>query len=242
MKIKLFTIPNVITCLNLAAGCVAIERAFAGDFAGAFGAIAVAAVFDFLDGFCARLLKSYSEVGKQLDSLADAVSFGAAPALVLFCFLRGMPGVIWEAYLAFAVAAFSALRLAKFNLDERQSVDFIGLPTPANALLISSLVFVMTHQGKGAFHFLLSSPWYLIGLAAVLSVLLVSEIPMFSLKFKSLRPRGNEKRYVFLVLSLVMLILWQLSAVPAIVGLYILLSLFFRIICRASSNTLEPNR
>ena len=242
MKIKLFTIPNGITCLNLVAGCVAIERAFAGDFAGAFGAVAAAAVFDFLDGFCARLLKSYSEAGKQLDSLADVVSFGAAPALVLFNLLRAFPGTTaWEPWLVFIVAACSALRLAKFNLDERQSVDFIGLPTPANALLVSSLAFVMTRQEKGPLHFLFSSPWWLIGLAAMLSVLLISEIPMFSLKFKSLRWRGNEKRYVFLGIALILLTGWQLTAVPAILALYILLSLFFNTVCRTSSKTLEPS-
>ncbi len=235
MKIKLLTIPNAVTCLNLAAGCAAIERAFAGDWAWAFGMIVVAAVFDFLDGLCARLLHSYSEVGKQLDSLADVVSFGAAPALVLFCFLRDFHGAGWEAYLAFAVAVFSALRLAKFNLDTRQSVDFIGLPTPANALIISSSIYVLGETPG-------FSPWWLIGVAGGLSVLLVSEIPMFSLKFKSLGWRGNEKRYVFLGLSAVLLILCGLKAVPVIGGLYILESICLRISCRTSSKILEPSK
>ncbi len=239
MKIKLLTIPNAVTCFNLAAGCAAIERAFAGDWACAFGMIAAAAVFDFLDGLCARLLHSYSEVGKQLDSLADVVSFGAAPALVLFCFLRHFYGAGWEAYLVFVIAVFSALRLAKFNLDERQSVDFIGLPTPANALIISSLIYVLSVR-EGFAQGL--SPWWLIGAAGALSALLVGEIPMFSLKFKSLRLRGNEKRYVFLGLSAILLILWRIEAVPAIGALYILESICLRIICRTSPKIVEPSR
>lgn len=232
MKIKLFTIPNIITCLNLVAGCIAIERSFAGDFGGAFLWVVIAAVLDFLDGFSARLLKSYSEVGKELDSLADAVSFGAAPAFVLFNLLRldGMTG--WVPYLAFIVAAFSALRLAKFNLDTRQSTEFIGLPTPANALLIVSLVYLLTAQEKGPLLFLASSPWILIGLAALLSLLLVSEIPMFSLKFKSFAWKGNQIRYIFLLFSLILLIWLRLYAVPVILLSYILFSVLRALACR----------
>ncbi|MDR0953937.1 MAG: CDP-diacylglycerol--serine O-phosphatidyltransferase [Rikenellaceae bacterium] len=229
MKIKLFTLPNAITCLNLAAGCVAIERAFAGDFGGAFVWVVVAAVMDFLDGLVARLLHAYSETGKELDSLADTVSFGAAPAFVLFNLLRQSGFSGWEPWLVFVVALFSALRLAKFNVDTRQSTEFIGLPTPANALLIVSLIFLIgTPEGK-PLAFLLSCPWYLIGLALALSALLVSEIPMFSLKFKSLGWRENKIRYIFLGLSLLLLVLslfgWWMYAPPMILVLYILLSL-----------------
>jgi CDP-diacylglycerol--serine O-phosphatidyltransferase len=232
MKLKLFTLPNAVTCLNLISGCVAVERAFAGDFLLAFLFVAAAAVFDFLDGFCARLLKSYSEVGKQLDSLADMVSFGAAPAFVLFNYLRGVPDISgWEPYLVFVVAAFSALRLAKFNLDERQSTEFIGLPTPANALLIVSMVFSLSSEAGVLIRPLWLS-WVLIGSALVLSVLLVSEIRMFSLKFKSFGWRGNEIRYVFLILSLLLLVLFGLYAVPCILLLYILLSILWNVVCR----------
>jgi len=224
MKLKLFTVPNIITCLNLVAGCFAIERAFAADFPMAFLFVVIAAVLDFFDGFFARLLKSYSDIGKELDSLADMVSFGAAPAFVLFNALRegGFSG--WEPYLVFAVAAFSALRLAKFNLDTRQTTEFIGLPTPANALLIVSLVYLIGLEEKGPMLFLLSSPWWLIGLSLVLSILLVSEIPMFSLKFKSFGWKQNSLRYSFLILSLILLVILKAYAVPCILLLYILLS------------------
>ena len=235
MKIKLFTIPNAITCLNLVAGCMAIEHALAGDFGGAFLFVAIAAVLDFLDGFFARLLRSYSEIGKELDSLADVVSFGAAPAFVLYGLLRegGFSG--WEPYLVFIVAAFSALRLAKFNLDTRQGTEFIGLPTPACALLIVSLAYLFTIDENGPLFFLLSSPWWLIGLASALSLLLVSEIPMFSLKFKSLGWKGNEVRYIFLLVSLVLLVVLKVYAIPCILLLYILASIVRNAVCKISA-------
>ncbi len=227
MKLKLFTVPNAVTCLNLIAGCVAIERSFHGDFAGAFLFVGIAAACDFLDGFLARLLHAYSDVGRELDSLADVVSFGAAPSFALFNLLRtaGFGGP--EVYAVFIVAAFSALRLAKFNLDTRQSDGFIGLPTPANALLVVSLVF-LTGSGpageKGPLLFLLDTPWYGIGLSVVLSLLLVSEMPMFSLKFKSFGWRENEIRYLFLLFAGLLLVLFGIYAIPMIVGAYILIS------------------
>jgi CDP-diacylglycerol--serine O-phosphatidyltransferase len=225
MKIKLFTLPNAVTCLNLVAGCVAIERAFAFDFAGAFLFVSIAAVLDFLDGFTARLLKAYSEVGRQLDSLADAVSFGAAPAFALYNLLRSGGFTGPQVYSVFVVAAFSALRLAKFNLDRRQSEGFIGLPTPANALLIVSLVFLVGGMESRLPLRLLDTPWILIGLSAVLSLLLVSEIPMFSLKFKTFGWKGNAIRYLFLAASLALLLIFRVAAVPMIVGGYIVFSL-----------------
>lgn len=224
MKLKLFTIPNLITCLNLVSGCIAIERTFSGDMAGAFLFILLAAVFDFLDGFFARLLNSYSEVGKELDSLADVISFGAAPSFVMFNALRFYGDFTgWEIYLVFILGAFSALRLAKFNLDTRQTTEFIGLPTPASTLLVVSLVYSSAQEGN-AMGFLLSSPWWLIGLAVVMSLLLVSEIPMFSLKLKSLVWKGNEFRYILVVSALVLLIFFGRFSVPYIMVLYILLS------------------
>ena len=230
MKLKIFTIPNVITCLNLVSGCIAIERSFAGDFLWAFLFVVIAAVLDFFDGFTARLLKSYSDIGKELDSLADVVSFGAAPSFVLFNFLRGEGFTGWEPYLVFVVAAFSALRLAKFNLDTRQTTEFIGLNTPANALLIVSLVYLTGTEEHGILSVLASSPWILIGLAVALSLLLVSEIPMFSFKFKSFGWRGNGLRYSFLLVSLVLLILFRFYAVPCILLLYILVSILRNLI------------
>ena len=233
MKVKLFTVPNMITCLNLVSGCLAIERALAADFGGAFLFVMIAAVLDFLDGFFARLLRSYSDIGKELDSLADVVSFGAAPAFVLFSVLRGNGFMGWEPYLAFIVAAFSALRLAKFNLDTRQTTEFIGFPVPANALLIVSLVYLLTISAQGPLAFLLSSPWWLIALAAILSFLLISEIPMFSLKFKSFGWKGNEIRYLFLIVSLAGLVCFKFYAVPCILLFYILVSIVRNALCRS---------
>ena len=229
MKFKLFTLPNIITCLNLVSGCLAIERAFHGDFLWAFLFVVIAAVFDFLDGFFARLLKAYSEIGKELDSLADMVSFGAAPAFVLFNYMQLHTEAGWLAYAAFIIPAFSALRLAKFNLDTRQNEEFIGLPTPANTLLIVSYIYAAQQNP------LLSpgnSGWALVVGSIILSVLLVSEIPMFSLKFKRFGWRGNELRYIFLLCSAVLLAVFRLEGVPVILSGYIVVSVIRAIFLR----------
>ncbi len=224
MKLKIFTVPNTITCLNLVSGCLSINSAFSGDFLWAFLWIVLAAVFDFLDGFAARLLKSPSEIGKELDSLADAVSFGAAPAFILYNLLTLSGGERWENYLVFIVAAFSALRLAKFNLDTRQTTEFIGLPTPANALLIASTAETLAMNGSAWRDAALSGPWYVIAGAIVLSLLLTSEIPMFSFKFKHFGFRENALRYIFLLYAAALLFAWDLKAVPVVILSYILVS------------------
>ncbi len=184
-------IPNTITCLNLFAGCMSVTVSFAGDFEVAFLLILLAAVFDFMDGMAARMLKAYSAMGKELDSLADMVSFGLAPAVMVYEVISrsDMPDML--TYLAYLIAVFSALRLAKFNIDERQTTSFIGLPTPANALFWGGMIsaystFVMVH------------PYWTLGLIVLMSLLLVSELPLFSLKFKSLRFSDNVVRYLFL--------------------------------------------
>ncbi|MDR2935920.1 MAG: CDP-diacylglycerol--serine O-phosphatidyltransferase [Rikenellaceae bacterium] len=236
MKIRLFTIPNVITLLNLLAGCLAVVAALDHNPPEAFWWIAFAAVCDFLDGFTARTLRSYSEVGKQLDSLADMVSFGVAPAMILFAMLQDFPDLPGGvACVAFLVALFSALRLAKFNIDTRQGDEFIGFPTPANALLIASVGFVAVRG---------SDPWIgalahdAIGLAALavsLSLLLVSEIRMFSFKFKNFSLKDNALRYAFLLYAVVLLAWLQVNALPWIIITYIILStvidLFGRLFC-----------
>ncbi len=189
-------IPNLLTLLNLASGCIATVMALWGKFDMAFWMVVIAAVFDFSDGFAARALKAYSPMGKELDSLADMVSFGVAPSMAMFTLLQGK-GLEWTwAALAFVLAMFSALRLAKFNIDERQSEEFLGLPTPACALFFVSLggIFGMTT--------LLSSPVFLFSAIAVFSLLMVSDIPMFALKFKSFKWQGNELRYCFLIFCL----------------------------------------
>lgn len=220
-------IPNAITCCNLFSGCIACVMAFSGAFDLAMGFIVLGAVFDFFDGMVARLLRVSSPLGVQMDSLADDITFGIAPATIVFNYMNdvlyypGYLGCFSEIipYMAFLIAVFSACRLAKFNVDTRQTNTFIGLPTPANALFWSSLV-----TGAGHWIFNLNAGWVLmIGLILLSSYLLVSEIPMFSLKFKNFSWRCNKTRYVFLVVALPMLVLGYLAPV-AIIAWYLLLS------------------
>lgn len=220
-------IPNTITCCNLLSGCVAATYAFEGVYTIAFVCIILGAVFDFFDGLTARALKVSSPIGKELDSLADVVTFGLAPATMVFSWLREcadahlhmLPAFVVP-FLAFLLVAFSALRLAKFNVDERQTSSFIGLPTPANALFWGALVL-------GSHDKIVSSPfgWMLVvALVLLFSWLLVSEIPMFSLKFKSLAWAPNRIAYIFLLVSLVLLIFLGLNGLSAVIGWYIVLS------------------
>lgn len=220
-------IPNTITCCNLLSGCVAATYAFEGVYTIAFVCIILGAVFDFFDGLTARALKVSSPIGKELDSLADVVTFGFAPATMVFSWLREcadahlhMLPAFAMPFLAFLLVAFSALRLAKFNVDERQTSSFIGLPTPANALFWGSLVI-------GSHDKVVAAPygWMLIvALVLLFSWLLVAEIPMFSLKFKSLAWAPNRIAYIFLLVSLVLLIFLGLNGLSAVIGWYIVLS------------------
>ena len=220
-------IPNTITCCNLLSGCVAATYAFEGAYPIAFVCIIMGAVFDFFDGLTARALKVSSPIGKELDSLADVVTFGFAPAAMVFSWLcectdahLDMLVAFVVPFLAFLLVAFSALRLAKFNVDERQTSSFIGLPTPANALFWGALVL-------GSHDKMVASPfgWVLIvALVLLFSWLLVAEIPMFSLKFKSLAWKPNRIAYIFLLVSLVLLICLGLNGLSAVIGWYIILS------------------
>src|ERR1035437_1611648 len=211
-------IPNFITCLNLFSGCVGVYLAFQGNFQGAFIAIIVSAVFDFFDGFAARLLKAYSPMGKELDSLADMVSFGVLPGAMVFSLLLKTAINEWLPYLAFIIPVFSGLRLAKFNIDERQTSSFIGLPTPANAIFWGGLIISFES-------FLSSYSWLLIILILLFSYLLVAEIPMFSLKFKNYAWKSNQTQYLFLIGCAFILAFFQLSAFPILIGWYIALSI-----------------
>ena len=221
-------IPNAITCCNLFSGCIACVMAFNGRFDLAMLFIVVGAVFDFFDGMVARMLHVSSPLGVQMDSLADDVTFGMAPATIVFCYMKDVLyypeylGAFKEIipYFAFLIAVFSACRLAKFNIDTRQTNTFIGLPTPANALFWSSLV-----TGAGHWIFNLNVGWFLmLALILLFSYFLVSEIPMFSLKFKSFKWKYNKTRFVFLIVSLPMLALGYLAPV-AIISWYMLLSI-----------------
>ncbi|MBR1593588.1 MAG: CDP-diacylglycerol--serine O-phosphatidyltransferase [Alloprevotella sp.] len=219
-------IPNALTCCNLLCGCVAVYFALHAEFGYAYIGIVCGALFDFFDGFAARLLGVSSPIGKELDSLADDITFGLAPAAILFSLLVMCRVSLEASFAAFLISAFSALRLAKFNLDERQALGFIGLPTPANALFFASLGMLL--PGTAA----MGHPELLFGcLMALVPLscwLLVSEIPMFALKFKSYGWRGNELRLSFMVLSVVLLVLLGWGAFAAIVPLYIVTSLVMK--------------
>ena len=214
-------IPNTITCCNLISGCIATYFAFQGDFELALLFIVIGAVFDFFDGMSARLLGVSSPIGKELDSLADDITFGFAPSAIVFSYLCTFHiHLMFVPFLAFVMAAFSALRLAKFNLDERQALGFIGLPTPANALFWGSLILGLQQQGT----YFEGMEWVIIAGTFVSSYLLVSEIPMFALKFKHWGFKGNEVKYLFLLSCIPMLILLGVSSFAAIIAWYVLLS------------------
>jgi CDP-diacylglycerol--serine O-phosphatidyltransferase len=223
-------IPNMITCLSLVSGCIACVAALEGNLLLATVWIMIAAVFDFSDGFAARLLKAYSPMGKELDSLADMVGFGVAPGMIVFHLLgEACPFLplgslnVYIPYLAFVIPAFSGLRLAKFNIDKRQTTSFIGLPVPAHALFWSSLACSLqpvVHSNEALFVIAV------ILSATLTSLLLVSEIPMFSLKVKSTAWKGNERRYILMGCAIVFIVLFGFLGIAGAILLYVLLSVF----------------
>ncbi|MBR2244259.1 MAG: CDP-diacylglycerol--serine O-phosphatidyltransferase [Prevotella sp.] len=215
-------IPNTITCCNLISGCIATFWAFQSDYQMALLFIVIGAVFDFFDGMSARLLGVSSPIGKELDSLADCITFGFAPSAIVFSFLCSSHiHLPYVPFWAFIMAAFSALRLAKFNLDERQALGFIGLPTPANALFWGSLI-----AGSGEWIANIPYATYLILLGTFISsYLLISEIPMFALKFKHWGWKGNDIKYIFLLTCIPLLVFLQISGLAAIIAWYIILSI-----------------
>lgn len=222
-------LPNALTCLSLISGCVACTLALQEQLYYAAVFVIVAAVFDFCDGFAARMLHAYSLVGKELDSLGDMVSFGVAPGMVLFQTLSlAAPELPWGKaalyipYLAFIIPTFSGLRLAKFNIDTRQTTSFLGLPVPANALFWVSVCY--------ATQLLIPENVILYTIVAVIvaiitSFLLISEIPMFSLKIKSLAWKGNELRYLLVAGGILFIVLWGFLGIAGTIVLYIFLSL-----------------
>ncbi|GAB2499474.1 CDP-diacylglycerol--serine O-phosphatidyltransferase [Algoriphagus taiwanensis] len=215
-------IPNFITLLNLLTGVLGIIAVLDGKVLQAATFVLIAAALDFLDGLLARLLKVQSGIGKELDSLADVVSFGVLPGIVLFQMTLGQTQLDWLPYLTLIVPMLSAYRLAKFNLDTRQSDRFIGLPTPANALFISTLPHLALLWPKIGIW--LTSPFFLVGIAWIFSILLISEIPLIALKFKHFRFSGNQFRFLLVGLSVLIFALFQLAGIPLIILSYILLS------------------
>jgi CDP-diacylglycerol--serine O-phosphatidyltransferase len=263
-------IPNAITSSNLFCGCLALIKTFEGDLVWAAYLVGIAVILDFFDGFAARMLKVASPIGKDLDSLADMVTFGAVPAFMMYklidlsyilAFTKGLApesggSGIWSnytpnnlvKYAGLIIAVFSALRLAKFNHDKRQTDAFIGLPTPANALFICGFPLIFNRLGfnfsevnellsmEQVFRdngdvtgsvclFILTSPLVLVISSVVLSLLLVSEIPLLALKFKNFSWKDNEPRFVLIGLSAILLILLQWTAIPLVIVLYLLLSI-----------------
>ena len=220
-------IPNTITCCNLISGCIAVVCALHGEAMSALLFIILGAVFDFFDGFAARLLHVSSPIGKELDSLADDVTFGVAPSAIIFQFLLVQSYPEWMRsveccvpFVAFVMAAFSALRLAKFNLDERQSMDFIGLPTPANALFWGALIVGLQSLPESNYYVTAA----VVAGIFVSSYLLVSESPMFALKFKTWGWKGNEIKFLFLLTCIPILIFMGITGFAAIIAWYVVLS------------------
>lgn len=219
-------LPNALTCGNLLCGCIGVVEVFHNNILLSCLLIGIALVFDFFDGFLARLLNVSSPIGKDLDSLADMVTFGLLPSIIIFQLLmQSIPDLtgIWMAYPAFMIAIFSAIRLAKFNNDPRQSDSFIGVPTPAVAMLVGSLPVILHIYGDEWKQLIINTNHLLI-LTVVVSFLLVSEIRLIALKFKNFGWKGNEFRYSFIAASVFLLLTLHILAVPIILVLYILLS------------------
>lgn len=240
-------IPNIITSLNLLCGSIAILFAASGDLLTASFFVFIGIFFDFFDGLAARWLNAQSEVGLQLDSLADVITSGVAPAVVMVQLLSdsffgtylGISAVFssdaWNSgfmqYIPFTgllIAVAAAYRLAKFNVDIRQSESFVGLPTPANAILILSLPLILHFQGSDQIESFILNKWFLLVMTLLSCILMNAEISLFALKFKSWDFKSNSFRYIFLVVSLMAIVLLKFIALPLIVLFYILLSVFRR--------------
>lgn len=215
-------LPNALTCANLICGCLGVIAVFNYPVEAAYF-IWAACLFDFLDGFAARLLNVSSPIGKELDSLADVVSFGVLPAMTMFRWIDVNADAGWLPYLALMIAVFSALRLAKFNIDENQTDSFIGVPTPANALFITALVFLPESLRSLVF----TGP-VLVGITIIFSLLLIAPFKLFALKFKNFGWPGNEVRFTFLAIAVFLLALLQAGALPFIILSYIIISLVSR--------------
>ncbi len=233
-----FWVPNAITSLNLISGCLSVFFAVDGQLGWASVFIFIAAVFDFCDGFAARLLKAYSAIGKELDSLADLVSFGLAPAAIVFTMLeftlfgKNQPIQDIEAnwsqwitlFTSLIIPVAGALRLAKFNTDDRQTEQFLGMPIPSNAIFFASLGLILELGTKEAIVPIILNKYTLIISSFACSFLMVSELPMFNLKFKNLRLKENALRFFFLSVTLLLIVFLQLYALPLIIIWYVLLS------------------
>ncbi|WP_179005987.1 CDP-alcohol phosphatidyltransferase family protein [Winogradskyella forsetii] len=239
-------IPNIVTLLNLFSGCIALIFAVYGNFVAAALFVFLGIFFDFFDGLLARKLNVQSPLGIQLDSLADLVTSGVVPGVIMFKLISlaidapdfGAYTDSWNSMfhwqgfkmsvlplIGLLIALASAYRLAKFNLDEDQQTYFKGLPVPANTLVILSLPLILEYQNSDVMNSIIINKWFLIGITLLSCYLLNSNIKLFALKFKNYGFKDNSVRYVFLILSVVLLIVLHFAAIPLIIALYIILSL-----------------
>jgi len=235
-------IPNFITSLNLASGFIAIIFAGNGDIITASWLILAAMIFDFFDGFSARLLKAYSDIGKELDSLADVISFGVAPALIIYHIINdslalSAPMIVnsddlmvsFMLIIPVIMPICGALRLAIFNIDTTQSTTFRGLPIPANALAVISVVIASHYSHSPIFSTFMGTPVVMITYTVILSLMMVTRIPLLSLKVSNFKVKGNEGRYILAGLVLVSFLVLGINAAPLIIPLYIIASLISKL-------------
>lgn len=220
-------LPNFLTCCNLLCGCFGVVFCLEDRAIPVAYFVWAAGVFDFFDGFAARWLKANSPIGKELDSLADMVSFGLLPAMVMYKMIGSTTSHEYVAYIGFVIAIFSALRLAIFNVDETQTDSFRGLNTPSNTIFITSLPLLTGDLG-GWVH----QTWILVSITIVFSLLMVSRFEFFAFKFKNFGWQDNKIRFTFILLSVLLLTLFQVSAIPFVIILYIAMSLGVRLIAK----------
>ena len=227
-------IPNIITLINLFCGCIALVFAMKANFEMAFYFVCLGIFFDFFDGFFARLFNVSSPLGLQLDSLADMVTSGVVPGFVMFQMLSNSvnsnPSLVYFPYLGFIIALGSCYRLANFNIDTRQTDSFIGLPTPANALFILSLPLIVKYSDSLIALELLTNNWFLLVITLLSAYILNAEIPLFALKVKKFNFKDNVLQIAFVLISLVLLMLFQFSGVALVIVFYVFLSVIMNLI------------
>ena len=220
-------IPNLLTISNLICGCTALYLSFQGELVFTAYLIGLATIFDFMDGAAARLLNISNPIGKQLDSLSDMVSFGLVPGSVVFHLLEEST-LSQFSFIALLIPVFSAFRLAKFNIDENQNENFIGLPTPANCLVFVSIPLITTFNSESTIAYLFEIPEILLIITILMSLALVSKINIFSLKFKNLKFQDNKFKFLLITISIILLTCLEFLAIPIIILFYLIISILKR--------------
>jgi CDP-diacylglycerol--serine O-phosphatidyltransferase len=221
-------IPNFLTLCNLACGCYGVVAVFKGDLQTGSIMIWAGALFDFFDGFVARMLKKFSSIGKDLDSLADLITFCFLPASILFVIIDQQSTINWLPYFGYLLVLFGAVRLAKFNNDTRQSENFYGLPVPANGIFVSAVPFISTIENAG-FRDVLTDYRTLVGISILLSIMMVSNIKLMSFKFKEASFKANWPRFLLILISLSLIVVFKIVALPFIIIIYVVSSIALNI-------------